>query len=231
MSQGEERHDYSRGREPRRSARARCACSARCSRPLRGAARGSTAVVVVVSHGRAGRRAGAHRVRHRHGAARAHRSGDWMPVGLAGLAYLLTGLVRRVPHRAGTSVLSARISQAVLLDLRTRIFLHTQKLSPRVPRVVHVGPHHLAADERPRRDPRAARRGHQRARARACSTWRSRAIALVLARPRSPGSCSLVALVPLGAPDALVPGALAGRCSGDSRRGVARSSSCSSSRR
>jgi ATP-binding cassette subfamily B protein len=54
--------------------------------------------------------------------------GDWMPVGLAGLAYLFTGLVGAFLI-AWYIRLSARISQAVLLDLRTRIFLHTQKLS------------------------------------------------------------------------------------------------------
>ena len=53
---------------------------------------------------------------------------DWFPVAFAGIAYLLTGL-------AGAFLisvyirLSARISQAVLIDLRTRVFLHTQKLS------------------------------------------------------------------------------------------------------
>ena len=36
---------------------------------------------------------------------------------------------------------------------------------PRVPRAVHVGPDHLPPDQRPRLDPRAARRRHQRARA------------------------------------------------------------------
>ncbi|MRG61096.1 ATP-binding cassette domain-containing protein [Agromyces sp. CFH 90414] len=53
---------------------------------------------------------------------------DWFPVAFAGLAYLLSGL-------AGAFLISiyirssARISQAVLIDLRTRVFLHTQKLS------------------------------------------------------------------------------------------------------
>ncbi|WP_438856418.1 ABC transporter ATP-binding protein [Agromyces sp. M3QZ16-3] len=53
---------------------------------------------------------------------------DWLPVGLAGLAYLVTGA-------AGAFLIAwyirmaARISQAVLIDLRTRVFLHTQKLS------------------------------------------------------------------------------------------------------
>jgi ATP-binding cassette subfamily B protein len=53
---------------------------------------------------------------------------NWFPVAFAGIAYLLTGL-------AGAFLISvyirqsARISQAVLIDLRTRVFLHTQKLS------------------------------------------------------------------------------------------------------
>ncbi|WP_127794159.1 ABC transporter ATP-binding protein [Agromyces sp. LHK192] len=55
-------------------------------------------------------------------------SQDWYPVAFAGVGYLLTGL-------AGAVLISlyirssARISQAVLIDLRTRVFLHTQKLS------------------------------------------------------------------------------------------------------
>lgn len=53
---------------------------------------------------------------------------DWMPVGLAGLAYLVTGAVGAFLI-AWYIRLAARISQAVLIDLRTRVFLHTQKLS------------------------------------------------------------------------------------------------------
>jgi ATP-binding cassette subfamily B protein len=53
---------------------------------------------------------------------------DWMPIALIVGAYLLTGL-------AGASliavfqVMSARLSQAILIDLRKRVFLHTQLLS------------------------------------------------------------------------------------------------------
>jgi ATP-binding cassette, subfamily B, bacterial len=54
--------------------------------------------------------------------------GDWLPVGFAGLAYLLTGAVGAFLI-AWYIRLAARISQTVLLDLRTRVFLHTQKLS------------------------------------------------------------------------------------------------------
>ncbi|GAA1786449.1 ABC transporter ATP-binding protein [Agromyces lapidis] len=53
---------------------------------------------------------------------------DWMPAAFAGLAYLLTGLVGAFLISVYIRM-SARISQAVLIDLRTRVFLHTQKLS------------------------------------------------------------------------------------------------------
>lgn len=53
---------------------------------------------------------------------------DWWPAALAGAAYLITGLVGAFLIAAYIR-LSARISQAVLIDLRTRVFLHTQKLS------------------------------------------------------------------------------------------------------
>ncbi|QAY73240.1 ABC transporter ATP-binding protein [Agromyces protaetiae] len=53
---------------------------------------------------------------------------NWFPVAFAGLAYLVTGLAGAFLV-AGYIRLAARISQAVLIDLRTRVFLHTQKLS------------------------------------------------------------------------------------------------------
>lgn len=53
---------------------------------------------------------------------------DWVPVGLAGVAYLLTALAGAFLIAAYIR-LSTRVSQAVLIDLRTRVFLHTQKLS------------------------------------------------------------------------------------------------------
>ncbi|HSP75032.1 MAG TPA: ABC transporter transmembrane domain-containing protein, partial [Cryobacterium sp.] len=53
---------------------------------------------------------------------------DWMPLALTGGAYLLTGVIGALLI-AWYTVLSARISQAVLIDLRKRVFLHTQKLS------------------------------------------------------------------------------------------------------
>ncbi|GAA1962527.1 ABC transporter ATP-binding protein [Agromyces allii] len=53
---------------------------------------------------------------------------DWFPAGLAVLAYLATGVVGAFLIAVYIR-LSARVSQAVLIDLRTRVFLHTQRLS------------------------------------------------------------------------------------------------------
>jgi ATP-binding cassette subfamily B protein len=53
---------------------------------------------------------------------------DWWPLAWTGFAYLLTG-VAGAATVAWYTVLSARISQAILIDLRKRVFLHTQKLS------------------------------------------------------------------------------------------------------
>ncbi|HEU4849196.1 MAG TPA: ABC transporter ATP-binding protein, partial [Terrimesophilobacter sp.] len=53
---------------------------------------------------------------------------DWMPLALAVGAYLFTGIIGAVLI-AWYTVLTARISQAILIELRKRVFLHTQKLS------------------------------------------------------------------------------------------------------
>jgi len=53
---------------------------------------------------------------------------DWFPLAAAGIAYLITGVIGAALI-AWYTVLSARISQAILIDLRKRVFLHTQKLS------------------------------------------------------------------------------------------------------
>ncbi|MET1043835.1 MAG: ABC transporter ATP-binding protein [Microbacteriaceae bacterium] len=53
---------------------------------------------------------------------------DWFPLIATVFAYLLTGLIGAV-LLAWYTVLTARISQAMLIDLRKRVFLHTQKLS------------------------------------------------------------------------------------------------------
>ncbi|ROP57322.1 MULTISPECIES: ABC transporter ATP-binding protein [unclassified Rathayibacter] len=54
--------------------------------------------------------------------------GDATPLVLTVIAYVLTGVVGAVLV-AWYTVLSARVSQAILIDLRKRVFLHTQKLS------------------------------------------------------------------------------------------------------
>ncbi|WP_167042984.1 ABC transporter ATP-binding protein [Salinibacterium sp. ZJ454] len=53
---------------------------------------------------------------------------DWFPLTATVAAYLLTGLIGAVLI-AWYTVLTARISQAMLIDLRKRVFLHTQRLS------------------------------------------------------------------------------------------------------
>jgi len=53
---------------------------------------------------------------------------DWVPLGVAVGAYLFTGVIGAVLI-AWYTVLTARISQAILIDLRKRVFLHTQRLS------------------------------------------------------------------------------------------------------
>jgi len=53
---------------------------------------------------------------------------DWMPTVAVGAVYLLAGIVGSALI-GWYVVLAARITQAVLLDLRKRIFLHTQRLS------------------------------------------------------------------------------------------------------
>jgi ATP-binding cassette subfamily B protein len=53
---------------------------------------------------------------------------DWWPLALTGFAYIVTGVAGALTV-AWYTVMSARISQAILIDLRKRVFLHTQKLS------------------------------------------------------------------------------------------------------
>jgi ATP-binding cassette subfamily B protein len=53
---------------------------------------------------------------------------DWVPLGAAVAAYLLTGIIGAFLI-AWYTVLTARVSQAILFDLRKRVFLHTQRLS------------------------------------------------------------------------------------------------------
>ncbi|MBG6055547.1 ATP-binding cassette subfamily B protein [Salinibacterium sp. CAN_S4] len=53
---------------------------------------------------------------------------DWVPLAFAVAAYLISGVVGATLI-AWYTVLTARISQAILFDLRKRVFLHTQRLS------------------------------------------------------------------------------------------------------
>jgi ATP-binding cassette subfamily B protein len=53
---------------------------------------------------------------------------DWLPIGATVAAYLVAGVVGALLI-AWYTVLTAKISQAILFDLRTRVFLHTQQLS------------------------------------------------------------------------------------------------------
>lgn len=53
---------------------------------------------------------------------------DWLPALGVGVVYLVTALAAAT-FMASYVVASARVSQAVLLDLRMRVFQHTQKLS------------------------------------------------------------------------------------------------------
>jgi ATP-binding cassette subfamily B protein len=53
---------------------------------------------------------------------------DWMPLGLTVVAFLGTGVIGAL-LMAWYTVLTARISQAILIDLRKRVFLQTQRLS------------------------------------------------------------------------------------------------------
>ncbi|PPF82125.1 ABC transporter ATP-binding protein [Rathayibacter rathayi] len=55
-------------------------------------------------------------------------AGNAVPLALTVGAYILTGLIGALLV-AWYTVLSARVSQAILIDLRKRVFLHTQKLS------------------------------------------------------------------------------------------------------
>jgi ATP-binding cassette subfamily B protein len=53
---------------------------------------------------------------------------DWMPAAVIVGVYVFTGIAGAA-LAAAFQVISARLSQAILLDLRKRVFLHTQRLS------------------------------------------------------------------------------------------------------
>ena len=100
---------------------------------------------------------------HQHGAARRHRRHE-----LDADHHGRRGLPRHRHRRCGAHRLVRRRGRAPdagdhARPAQAHLPAHAAA-EPRVPRVVHVGPDHLAPDERPRHDPRAARRRAQRAR-------------------------------------------------------------------
>ncbi|QEE62269.1 ABC transporter ATP-binding protein [Salinibacterium sp. dk2585] len=54
--------------------------------------------------------------------------GDWLPLGVTVGIYVVTGILGAVLV-AWYTILTARLAQSMLLDLRKRVFLHTQRLS------------------------------------------------------------------------------------------------------
>lgn len=123
--QGEERHEYTKA-ESRQIRRRSMRLLGSLLRPLRGVLALTLAIVVVSTAGQvAGPAIIAYGIDQGLPALLAQ---DWMPATLAGAAYLLTGAAGAF-LMAWYIRLAARVSQAVLIDLRTRVFLHTQKLS------------------------------------------------------------------------------------------------------
>ena len=168
--EGEERDDFTEAES--RADPSPVAAAARLAHPARCAAGGAHDARRGRQHRRAGGRARAHRVRHRPRAARAACDQDWLPLAGAVAVYLVTGVIGALLI-AWYTVLTARISQAILIDLRKRVFLQTQRLS---------------ASSSTRATPRAASSRGRRATStrsgscwtpgstsscRACSTWAS----------------------------------------------------------
>ncbi|MFB6609922.1 ABC transporter ATP-binding protein [Agromyces sp. NPDC056379] len=123
--QGEERQDYSKAESAQIRARSRRLLGSLLA-PLRGKLWLTAAAIVVSSAAQvAGPALIAYGIDQ---GIPALMKQDWFPVAFAGVAYLLTGLVGAFLISVYIRM-SARISQAVLIDLRTRVFLHTQKLS------------------------------------------------------------------------------------------------------
>lgn len=123
--QGEERHDYTKAESKQIRARSRALLGS-LLKPLH-AKLWVTAAAIVVSS--AAQVAGPLLIAY--GIDKgipALLNQDWFPIAFAGIAYLLTGIIGGFLIAAYIRM-SARISQAVLIDLRTRVFLHTQRLS------------------------------------------------------------------------------------------------------
>ena len=123
--EGEERNDYSR--EESKLIRARSIrLLGSLLRPLR-ARVALTLIVVVIST--AGQVAGPALIAYGiNQGLPAALKGDLFPLGLGVVAYLVTGIVGAVLI-AWYTMLSARVSQEILFDLRRRVFLHAQRLS------------------------------------------------------------------------------------------------------
>ncbi|MGH3703652.1 MAG: ABC transporter ATP-binding protein [Agromyces sp.] len=123
--QGEERQDYSKAESAQIRARSRRLLGSLLA-PLKGKLWLTAAAIVISSAAQvAGPALIAYGIDQ---GIPALMKQDWFPVAFAGVAYLLTGLVGAFLISVYIRM-SARISQAVLIDLRTRVFLHTQKLS------------------------------------------------------------------------------------------------------
>ncbi|KRF33017.1 ABC transporter ATP-binding protein [Yonghaparkia sp. Soil809] len=124
--EGEERDDFSKA-ESRALRRRSLRLLGSLVRPVRGRAIATMAVIVLSIAlqvaGPALIAAGINR-----GLPALQGQGDWMPLVLIVSAYVLTG-VAGASFIALFQVMAARLSQAILLDLRKRVFLHTQRLS------------------------------------------------------------------------------------------------------
>jgi ATP-binding cassette subfamily B protein len=124
--QGEERNDYTRD-ESREIRRRSVRLLRSLIRPVRGTVVLTLAVVVVSTIAQVvGPALIAYGIDSGLPALLDHQ--DWFPLGFAVIAYLVAGVIGAVLISWYT-VLTARASQAMLIDLRKRVFLHTQRLS------------------------------------------------------------------------------------------------------
>jgi ATP-binding cassette subfamily B protein len=123
--EGEERNDFSKA-ESRQIRQRSLRLLGSLLRPVRGQVILTGAVVVVSTAAQvAGPALIAYGIDH---GLPALMKQDWLPLGLTVIAYLVTGIVGAGLIAAYT-VQTAKISQAMLFDLRKRVFLHTQRLS------------------------------------------------------------------------------------------------------
>ena len=126
MSDAESRDDAPTRNESRRLRRRSLALLRSLVHPVAGAARWTVALVVGSQLAAvAGPALVAYGIDH---ALPALRDGDRVPLVVASSAYLVAALLGGV-LTAATVRASARVSQTMLLDLRRRVFRHTQRLS------------------------------------------------------------------------------------------------------